>query len=395
MHHEYDKDRKLPPASEEDAATVDDHTPAPGQVSHSSFLRRPEHPIPATLVRRNPEDEANRDALTAPTVDKGASGDHPDPDRRPAQGRRRGREVVVIPIPVDIAPGKISLSSLMRRPENAEDARGGRDYVLRWLPEVAPGQVSLSSFMRRPKNPIPSWFSGEAAVKAYQERQRQASSVRAEEQALGELLAATLASVAREAAEAEAARSPGRSVDAQKPETGDAQRAEPSAPVRLPSAVQARMERAYDRRFDDVELHPGSAEAAGQQAFTRGHHIHLESGVDPTSSHGEKVLAHELAHVAQQDGSGGRAGSRHELEREAARAATLAMQGQTARIALRAEAATAYAFSEDHDHEQEDDERARTKLEDAHHAGGDTHESAKHEGNAATSEPASHGEPGG
>ncbi len=349
MHeHEYDKDRTRSPAKTA-RADYEYRMLAPGSVSMSSFLQRPEHPIPSGLT----------DYKLSPVPPDRAP--IPQGDRGPEHGRSNAPRVVLLILPANLAPGS----------------------------------VSMSSFLQRPENPIPSWFSGDAAVAAYQERQRQASAVRPEDQALGDLLDATLERVRakREAAAASAsvAASAGPAVDAQKPETHEAQRAEPSAPVRLPSSVQARMERAFDRRFADVELHPESAEVpAGQQAFTRGRHIHLESGVDPTSSRGEKVLAHELAHVAQQDGSGGRAGSRQELEREAARAATLAMQGQTARIALRAESSTAYAFSEDHDHdhEHEDDEHERTNPEDAHHAGADTHESAKHEGNPAT-------EPGG
>jgi voltage-gated potassium channel Kch len=344
--HEYDKDRTRSPAKTA-RADYEYRMLAPGSVSMSSFLQRPEHPIPSGLT----------DYKLSPVPPDRAP--IPQGDRGPEHGRSNAPRVVLLILPANLAPGS----------------------------------VSMSSFLQRPENPIPSWFSGDAAVAAYQERQRQASAVRPEDQALGDLLDATLERVRakREAAAASAsvAASAGPAVDAQKPETHEAQRAEPSAPVRLPSSVQARMERAFDRRFADVELHPESAEVpAGQQAFTRGRHIHLESGVDPTSSRGEKVLAHELAHVAQQDGSGGRTGSRQELEREAARAATLAMQGQTARIALRAESSTAYAFSEDHDHEHEDDEHERTNPEDAHHADADTHESAKHEGNPAT-------EPGG
>jgi Domain of unknown function (DUF4157) len=350
--HEYDKDRTRSPAAKTGRG-YEYRMLAPGSVSMSSLMQRPEHPIPSGLT----------DYKLSPVPPDRAP--IPQGDRGPEHGRSNAPRVVLLILPA----------------------------------KLVPGSVSMSSFLQRPENPIPSWFSGDAAVAAYQERQRQASAVRPEDQALGELLDATLERVrakreAAAAASVAAPAGPAVAVDAQKPETDDAQRDEPSAPVRLPTSVQARMERAFDRRFADVELHPESAEVpAGQQAFTQGRHIHLERGVDPTSSSGEKVLAHELAHVAQQDSSGGRAGSRQELEREAARAATLAMQGQTARIALRAEASTAYAFSEDHEHE--DDELARTNPEAAHHAGADSHESAKHEGDAVTSEPAPHGEPGG
>ncbi|HEX7838692.1 MAG TPA: DUF4157 domain-containing protein, partial [Kofleriaceae bacterium] len=90
----------------------------------------------------------------------------------------------------------------------------------------------------------------------------------------------------------------------------------------LPAATLDRMERLFGRRFDDVEIHADSAEVpAGQQAFTRGKHIHLERGSvdlgkdgghdrrghhdEPQGrgahrEHGDHVLAHELAHVVQQ-----------------------------------------------------------------------------------------------
>lgn len=76
----------------------------------------------------------------------------------------------------------------------------------------------------------------------------------------------------------------------------------PDTDRRLPADVLDRMEQAYGQRFDDVEIHYDSAEVpTGQQAFTRGRHIYFEIGAfDPSSEHGEHVVAHELAHVAQQ-----------------------------------------------------------------------------------------------
>jgi len=111
--------------------------------------------------------------------------------------------------------------------------------------------------------------------------------------------------------------------------------AEPRAPVRLPAPMRARMERAYGQPFGDVELHPDSAEVpVGQGAITRERRIYLEPGaVDLETQRGEHIIAHELAHAVQQRDSGERDGTRQELEHEAARAAALAMQGQTARIA--------------------------------------------------------------
>jgi len=111
-----------------------------------------------------------------------------------------------------------------------------------------------------------------------------------------------------------------------------------------------------------VELHRDSAEVpAGKLAITRGRRIHLERGaVDLKAARGQLVLAHELAHVAQQGGRGERTGTRRELEREAAHAATRAVRGLTTRIALRAEPTAAYAFSEDHEHDADELDQSAT-----------------------------------
>ncbi|HEU4728254.1 MAG TPA: DUF4157 domain-containing protein, partial [Kofleriaceae bacterium] len=173
-------------------------------------------------------------------------------------------------------------------------------------------------------------------------------------------------------------------------------RDEPRTPERLPASLQGRMERAFGRRFEDVELHRDSAEVpAGQLAMTRGRRIHLERGaVDLTAARGELVLAHELAHVAQQDGRGER-GTRRELEREAGRAATHAVRGQPARIALRAESTAAYAFSEDHEHEADEldhpaPEKAASADEFAHPTGARAPEGAANEKHPSTSETTEH-----
>jgi hypothetical protein len=172
---------------------------------------------------------------------------------------------------------------------------------------------------------------------------------------------------------------------------------EPRAPQRLPASLQGRMERAFGRRFEDVELHRESAEVpAGQLAMTRGRRIHLERGaVDLTAARGELVLAHELAHVAQQDGRGERTGTRRELEREAARAATHAVQGQATRIALRAEPTTAYAFSEDHEHDVDELDHSTTgdaasADESAHPTGARVPEGAANEKHPSASETTAH-----
>lgn len=119
----------------------------------------------------------------------------------------------------------------------------------------------------------------------------------------------------------------------------------------LPAATLARMEQAYGQRFDDVEIHADSAEVpAGQQAFARGRHIYFERGAfEPESEHGEHVIAHELAHVAQQSqpaGDDGRPASRAALEADAHQATLAALAGRAATVSLFAPPRAALGFSD-------------------------------------------------
>jgi hypothetical protein len=121
----------------------------------------------------------------------------------------------------------------------------------------------------------------------------------------------------------------------------------------LPAVALDRMERAFGRRFDDVEIHADSPEVpAGQQAFTRGKHIYLERGAVDLGEHGEHrdhVLAHELAHVVQQSrasGHGaGRPPTRAALEADAHQAALNVLAGRAAGVQLFAPSAAALGFS--------------------------------------------------
>ena len=95
----------------------------------------------------------------------------------------------------------------------------------------------------------------------------------------------------------------------------------------LTAAAQRRFEALFGRGFGGVRLHSGTAAAeiatrAGAKALTRGHDIYFGRSVsDPESSRHERLLAHELAHVVQQEkGSGaaprvatGSAGLAHRL----------------------------------------------------------------------------------
>lgn len=224
MHeHEYDKDRKRSPAAKTGHG-YEYRMLAPGSVSMSSLMQRPEHPIPSGLT-----------------------------------------DYKLSPVPPDRAP----------IPQSARGPEHGRSnaprVVLLILPaKLAPGSVSMSSFLQRPENPIPSWFSGEAAVAAYQERQRQASAVRPEDRALGELLDATLERVRakREAAAASvavAAPSPGAAlgVGTSKATEAPPRQAEPVSPGgrQSPDLRNAMTEgppqhvESPRRSFDDYRVH--------------------------------------------------------------------------------------------------------------------------------------------
>jgi len=75
----------------------------------------------------------------------------------------------------------------------------------------------------------------------------------------------------------------------------------------LDGSIQRAMEDRMDDSFGDVRIHTGSTAAAAcesinARAFTVGNHIAFNSGeYDPESPEGQHVLAHELAHVRQQN----------------------------------------------------------------------------------------------
>jgi hypothetical protein len=79
------------------------------------------------------------------------------------------------------------------------------------------------------------------------------------------------------------------------------ERARASATRRLPPAVQARLERGFGQRMDNVGLHSGpsaraAARAIGARAYTQGERITLGPG---ESEHDLHLLAHEATHVVQ------------------------------------------------------------------------------------------------
>jgi hypothetical protein len=111
----------------------------------------------------------------------------------------------------------------------------------------------------------------------------------------------------------------------------DLQRATAGGGAALPAATQKTMQRAFSADFSAVRIHTGAAPnrvASGldARALTTGNDILFRSGAfQPQTPGGERLLAHELAHVVQQAGGLPRAaidgGPADPLERAAEMAA--------------------------------------------------------------------------
>jgi hypothetical protein len=132
----------------------------------------------------------------------------------------------------------------------------------------------------------------------------------------------------------------------------------------LPEATRGRMERAFGRDFDDVVVYPDSPEATGAtRALTRGREIHFRAGAfAPGTAEGDRLIAHELAHVVQQSAGPGQSAGRRALESEADRAASALLAGQRVSVSLGASMSAALAFSDSEDH---DTEEPAPRAEDA------------------------------
>lgn len=105
----------------------------------------------------------------------------------------------------------------------------------------------------------------------------------------------------------------------------------------LDDRARTKMEGAFGQDFSDVKVHTGGAatQAAknlNAQAFTQGSDIFFDQGkYDPASDVGEKLIAHELAHVAQ-TGAGKNSGA------PAAKANSISQQSDSAETAADAAA---------------------------------------------------------
>ncbi|HEX7841730.1 MAG TPA: DUF4157 domain-containing protein [Kofleriaceae bacterium] len=138
--------------------------------------------------------------------------------------------------------------------------------------------------------------------------------------------------------------------------------------VPLEPSVGARMSRLFGVDLTNVEVIPESPAVTGSaKAVTKEDAVHFRPGAyQPGTPEGDRLIAHELAHVVQRRGGRSeRTGTRRELEREADRAAALAVGGRAAPIQLRADRATAYAFDEGEAHDGALDVNANTHGGDA------------------------------
>jgi hypothetical protein len=107
----------------------------------------------------------------------------------------------------------------------------------------------------------------------------------------------------------------------------------------MPESVLDKMETAFDTDFSSVGIHEGEhASAIGSLAFTQGESIHFAPGrYDPSSTSGQSLLGHELAHVVQQrsgrvsslQGKGTTVNAHPALESEADRAGERAARGES------------------------------------------------------------------
>ena len=103
----------------------------------------------------------------------------------------------------------------------------------------------------------------------------------------------------------------------------------------LPGALRERMEASFGANFEGVRVHEGSeARSRGALAVAQGDHLHFAPGqYQPNSASGQRLIAHELAHVVQQQNGvampqyAGRGDGDAALEAEADRAADAAVNG--------------------------------------------------------------------
>src|SRR4051794_13754171 len=105
------------------------------------------------------------------------------------------------------------------------------------------------------------------------------------------------------------------------PDAGSAvERAAGASGSPLPANLQEKFGGALGADLSGVRVHTGgdsaaAAESVSAKAYTVGSDIHFGAGqYDPSSSSGQHLLAHEVAHTAQQGSGGGGGGKQPKLE---------------------------------------------------------------------------------
>jgi hypothetical protein len=106
----------------------------------------------------------------------------------------------------------------------------------------------------------------------------------------------------------------------------------------LDRRTREEMESKFGQDFGDVQIHSGEATAkaalsAGARAITHGRDIVFGPGFyAPATADGKKLIAHELAHVVQQNRPAGPSASSAAAESEARQAGASAVAGQSASV---------------------------------------------------------------
>ena len=115
----------------------------------------------------------------------------------------------------------------------------------------------------------------------------------------------------------------------------------------LPGTIMRKFEASLGADLSSVRVHTGAesqsaASAVGAKAYTMGQDIHFGAGhYDPSSSAGEHLLAHEVAHTVQQAGGAPKRQNKLEVstpfdpaEHEADSAADAMVSGQSFQVGV-------------------------------------------------------------
>jgi hypothetical protein len=122
----------------------------------------------------------------------------------------------------------------------------------------------------------------------------------------------------------------------------------PHTSAMQPGTLQsgARWSRLFGTDLSAVRFHPESPRAGGRiHALTEGDHVYFASGrFAPGTSHGDRLIAHELAHVTQQRHPPGPPSPPLAAELDADAAAEAAIRGESVRTRASLAAGRAYSY---------------------------------------------------